>query len=135
MIIGTNLFDFLALSLVFLAITLAFLACLAPYEKLDDQGKATDIDSTLRFNFEVVEKYVEIKRHGMYFFVSDFDDQPSMSTVSPFTAEYLTRTKNFGIGMFLYNHSENYKYLGAGEAQIYDSDMKAVANIKFNIDK
>ena len=118
-----------------------FIHLFMPYSKLDDKGKPCEDNSDLHCKMVIIEKYGEIKRYELYFLNDCFDDYKPFVLASPICVYYASNKSNTVFGEFLYMNEKNYDYIGQENCDLYDTEMKLIAKIKFvkeidpNLDK
>lgn len=124
-------FIFQSVALFIVAFLPILLFSLLPFSKLDDEGKACEINTDLLCEIEVIEKYKKIKLNEIYFLNNEFDNYGPFSIASPISINKISKKGNVFSGKFLYMHEENYDYIKKDSCQIFDTEMNLVATIKF----
>ena len=112
-----------------------FFSVFTPYAKLDDRGELREINTDLLCEFVIIDTYDKIKRDELYFLDDCFDKFESFSLASPIQVNDVSKKDDTVSGEFLYMHEKNYDYMKKESCELYNTDMKLVARIKFVTDE
>lgn len=109
----------------------AVLFAFMPFSKLDDDGKVCEINTDLLCKIEIIEKYSNIKCDDIYFLNDNFDSAELFTVASPIEIYKISKKDNTLFGEFLYMSEKNYDYIKEESCQLYDTQMRLAAKIKF----
>ena len=118
--------------IAFLSLIFIFLSLLSPIEKIDEKGYSIKT-KTMKFEAFLISPNNTVSRGQLYFLDDMFDERTPFSSISPIYITSYNKKSNKIKGHFLYDQDMNNIVFDKDSVPLYDSNMKLVSSIKFDI--